>query len=246
MKPKSANAGGPLDECYTPHYALDPLVKFLRPGSTIWEPAVGSGRLASGLAARGFKVITSCLEDGGDFLRVEPDEHYDYIVTNPPYSDKYKWIDRAYELQASWGFLLPLETLGAGSAHEEFLDAGDPSWSFEELFLTGRIHFEMPEKGDPLVFRPGDEMYEWEWGDPISKKVVKDGKVVSYSWIKHQAQFPVMWLCSRVLGRPRAIERVHYSCDVSFSRPRYEPRPAVLRGLHSHWQVSLDITNIAA
>lgn len=231
MKPKKANAGGPLDECYTPGYAVEALCTFLKPGATIWEPAAGSGRLATHLAQRGFRVLTSSLNDGQDFLTTTPSEPFDYIITNPPYSNKDGFVQRCQSFGVPYALLVPVETTGSGRILSCY-----PDGDYEELLFTRRIHFEMPEKGDPLVFKPGDVLYEWQWGDPVSKVVIEDGKKKTYTWIKHQAQFPVKWLGEGIIGKPRHIAEVCYACDLYLNPPRHVVRPIQTQG-----QLSLPI-----
>ncbi len=54
MKPKQNRAGdatksNTFDRCNTPAYALDPLLPYIQPSWTIWEPAAGTGTLLQAL-----------------------------------------------------------------------------------------------------------------------------------------------------------------------------------------------------
>jgi hypothetical protein len=180
-------------------------------------------RLANHFAQRGFTVLTSSLSTGGDFLEAIPAERFDYIITNPPYSLKPQFIKRCQQFKVPYTLLIPVETTG----NVRVLDLY-PEGNYEELALKGRIHFEMPNLGDPMVFKPGDEMYAWQWGDPVSKTEIVDGKKKTYSWIKHQAQFPVKWLGEGILGRPRYIAEVAYTCDL-YLKPTQNIRPMTFR-----------------
>jgi len=48
-----------------------------------------------------------------DFLK-EPPPQWDIMVTNPPYSHKNAFLERAYSLGKPFAFLLPVEALGGG------------------------------------------------------------------------------------------------------------------------------------
>jgi ATP-dependent protease Clp ATPase subunit len=50
------------------------------------------------LRENGYKVIHSHLWEGKDFLTYEPDEHYDCILSNPPFSIKLEVFKRLFEL----------------------------------------------------------------------------------------------------------------------------------------------------
>ena len=85
MKTLVAQKQGGLDDYQTPPSAISVLLPYLDPGWTIWEPAAGEGYLVRALEDARLKVIASDIRTGQDFLEYEPDEHYDVVVTNPPY-----------------------------------------------------------------------------------------------------------------------------------------------------------------
>ena len=76
------------DEYYTPAYAVYPIIKYLKPNSTIWCPFdKEDSQYVKVFTKEGFEVIYSHIEDGQDFFEVEIPE-CDYIISNPPYSLK--------------------------------------------------------------------------------------------------------------------------------------------------------------
>lgn len=131
----------PRDRCYTPAYALDPLLPYL-PSGVIWEPAAGRGDLVRALQESGRDVIATELEHGEDFFKMQPDESWSVQVTNPPFSCKYHWIERSYALNKPWALLMPLETPGAWAAQRHFKQHG-----FEIMYLNKRVNFHMPNMG---------------------------------------------------------------------------------------------------
>jgi len=109
----------------------------------IWEPAAGSGRLVRSFIQRGFRVYQSDILTGMDFLKVESAHGTaDYIITNPPYSQKVKWLRKCRGLGVPFALLLPVEVLGAGGAQNVIADG------MEIIFTNHRINFFMPIKGD--------------------------------------------------------------------------------------------------
>jgi len=128
-----------LDFCQTPPYALDPIIPYIF--GVIWECAAGEGLMAWALMKRGLRVVATDIITGQDFFCWEPSE-YDYIVTNPPYSKKFAWLERCYELGKPFALLLPIDTLGSKRAQRLFDKHG-----IEILFLNHRVNFKMPYKG---------------------------------------------------------------------------------------------------
>lgn len=110
-----------FDRCQTPAYALDPILPYLH--GVIWECAAGEGSLSNAFIRHGFKVIESDILNGQDFFRWQP-ELFDCIVTNPPFSSKFEWLERCYQLQKPFALLLPVETLGANKAQKLFTGGG--------------------------------------------------------------------------------------------------------------------------
>ena len=54
----------------------------------------------------GHEVVYSHIDNGQDFFRYEPDQEYDFIISNPPYSKKDAVIKRLYELGKPWAMFV--------------------------------------------------------------------------------------------------------------------------------------------
>lgn len=129
---------GHPDDFQTPPIALKPLIPYLKEGWIIWECACGKGNLVKGLEEAGFRVIGTDILTGHDFLTYEP-VYYDCIVTNPPYSLKQEFLERAYELGKPFALLLPLTTFETEKRQKLFRKYG-----LEVIFFNKRINFETP------------------------------------------------------------------------------------------------------
>lgn len=137
---KKSNTKIPMkDICQTPPYALDPIIPYL--GGTIWEPAAGEGYLVRGLKAKGFDVIGTDILTGTCFIGYSQKPIFDVIVTNPPFSRKYFFLERCYELGKPFALLMPIEVFGAVTAQRLFQRYG-----FEVMLLDKRVDFKMPNK----------------------------------------------------------------------------------------------------
>lgn len=148
-KPKTnrkANAGvsAEMDRCYTPPYALDPLLPYLDPNLVVWEPAAGDGRLAATMRLCGFHVMESEIQRDPkqNFFHYQPAVCWDIQITNPPYSIKDQWIKRSYGLGRPFALLMPLETLG-GEKYNSWFER----YGMELIIVNPRINFYMPNAG---------------------------------------------------------------------------------------------------
>jgi hypothetical protein len=127
----------------TPNYAVTPLLPYLKRFDLIWEPASGSGRIQSYIVEQNIaNVIGTDLKYGNNFFDYELETTWDAIVTNPPYSIKFKWLERCYTLGKPFALLVPLETIGALSA-QVLLE----KYGFEMMLLNSRVDFFTPNKG---------------------------------------------------------------------------------------------------
>lgn len=104
------------DEVYTPAYAVKPLLKYLdkgnKPSYTIWCPFdTEESEYVKLLRAEGHKVIATHINNGQNFFTYEPEEHYDFIISNPPFSLKDAILKRLDELNKPFAILLPLPAL---------------------------------------------------------------------------------------------------------------------------------------
>ena len=141
MQPPMKNNSS--DDYQTPPSALDPLLPYLDKNKTIWECAAGKGYLVSKLKQEGFKVVDTDILMGFDFITKEPNFDFDTIITNPPYSKKYEFLKRAYELNKPFAFLMPLTILETEKRQTLFKKYG-----IEILLLKKRINFITPSGKD--------------------------------------------------------------------------------------------------
>ena len=103
------------DEVYTPAYAVKPILKYvemLACPATVWCPFdTEESEYVKLLRAAGHTVIASHIDDDKNFFYYEPEEHYDVIISNPPFSCKDDVLKRLSELDKPYAMLLPIPTL---------------------------------------------------------------------------------------------------------------------------------------
>lgn len=109
------------DEVFTPFYAVEPLLKYISKEKVIWCPFDEEwSAYYQMFTKKGYKVIRSSLIEGQDFFTYEPQEHYDIIVSNPPFSQKDKILKRLDKLKKSFAILLPMNSLQGQNRYTVF------------------------------------------------------------------------------------------------------------------------------
>lgn len=86
---------GNNDECLTPDYAVKPILKYIPRDAVVWCPFDTEGSEFVKQISLTNKVIKSHIKDGKDFYNYEPTEHWDMIISNPPFTNKRKIFERA-------------------------------------------------------------------------------------------------------------------------------------------------------
>lgn len=124
------------DETFTPEIAVKPILKYIDKDKTIWCPfdIKGQSKYIEVFEKNNIKVIASHIDTGQNFFEYEPTEHYDYIISNPPFSIKDMILKRLYELDKPFAMLLPLPTL-QGQKRFEYLK------NCEALIFDKRINY---------------------------------------------------------------------------------------------------------
>ena len=128
-------------DLYTPRCATELIIPYLH--GTIWECAAGEGHITVVMESHGMNVIESDIAFGTNFLTSDlPDVNIDFIVTNPPYKLKDKFLEHCYELSIPFALLLPLTALGGMKRNKLYRGFG-----LEILVPDKRINFIYPNSG---------------------------------------------------------------------------------------------------
>ena len=105
------------DEVYTPAYAVKPILKYINKEDntsqyTVWCPFdTKESEFVKLIKEKGYNVIHSHIDEEKNFFYWEPEEHYDVIISNPPFSVKDDVLKRLYELNKPYAMLLPIPSL---------------------------------------------------------------------------------------------------------------------------------------
>ena len=157
-------SSGKNDECYTPAYAVIPLLKYLErfKGKTIWCPFdTADYEFVKVLTANGYTVVYSHLEYGQDFYTYEP-EHWDLLVSNPPFTNKRKIFERALSFNKPFALLMSLTWLNDSAPKQLFSEK-----DLQLLMFDRRIKFK--GLGDKITF--SSAYYCW---DLLPKQIIME------------------------------------------------------------------------
>lgn len=141
------------DEYYTPSYAVYPILKYLKPKSTIWCPFdTEDSQFVKVFRKHGFKVIYGHIETGQDFFEVEVPK-CDYIISNPPYSLKGKVFERLYKIGIPFGMLINFQGIFDHKDRFELFRNN----KVEMLWLSPRVNYIKPNetKASGVPFQSG-------------------------------------------------------------------------------------------
>jgi hypothetical protein len=111
-------SSGNNDECYTPYYAVEPILEYIPSNSIVWCPF------------------------DKDFFTYEPDQ-WDCIISNPPFTNKRKYFERALSFNKPFALIMTNTWLN-DSAPKQLFKHKD----LQLLMFDKRMKFIMPDGRD--------------------------------------------------------------------------------------------------
>lgn len=151
---KVANSGN--DEFYTPEYAIEPILKYIKPNSTIWCPFDTEESLyVKKFKENGHKVIATHIFTGTDFFNCAVPE-CDYIISNPPYSKKGEVLERLFSINKPFAMLVGVVGLFESQKRFNMFAKND----FEIMYMNKRIsYFKNYNEQKPSLNPPFSSVY---------------------------------------------------------------------------------------
>lgn len=123
------------DEYFTPAEAVKPLLRFIPTDKVLWCPFdKATSSYVCVFEEAGYRVLHSHIDEGKNFFFYEPEESYDAIISNPPFSVKDDILRRLTELNKPYAMLLPLPTLQGQKRFDDLVGS-------EALIFDKRINF---------------------------------------------------------------------------------------------------------
>lgn len=132
---KVANSGN--DEFYTPYYAIEPLLKYIKPNSVIWCPFDTEESLfVKTFEKLGHTVIYTHINEGYDFFETTLPK-CDYIISNPPYSCKGEVLERLFSFNIPFAMLVGVVGLFESQKRFNMFKNNE----FEIMYMNKRIAY---------------------------------------------------------------------------------------------------------
>lgn len=139
------------DRIYTPDYLCEQIVNHFKPTGRLLEPCLGSGAFLKVMPMADWYEI----DLGLDFL--EADGHWDWIITNPPYSKYRDFMNKSFEVADNVVFLQLINAIWykarlrdmkkAGFGIKEILMLDTPKEFPQFGFQMGCVYFQKNYKG---------------------------------------------------------------------------------------------------
>ena len=131
-------SGGNNDECYTPDYAVKPILEYIPKDAIVWCPFDTDESHFVKQISQTNHVEYSHLNKGEDFFQYEPDD-WDMMVSNPPFSRKKKFFERALSFNKPFALIMTNTWLNDSAPKQLFKDK-----DLQLLMFDKRIEFTDP------------------------------------------------------------------------------------------------------
>lgn len=148
---------GNNDECYTPDYGVEPILKYIPKGVTVWCPF---DKIESEFVQQitgSNDVVYSHIDADQDFFNYEP-EHWDIIVSNPPFTNKRKFFERALSFNKPFALVMTNTWLNDSAPKQLFKDK-----ELQLLMFEQRMKFITPDGQDNTKITFSSSYYCWNF-----------------------------------------------------------------------------------
>lgn len=126
------------DEFYTPPYAITPILKHVPTGSKVWCPFDPEESLyVKMLTAHGCEVTHTHIATGHDFFTTPTPTGTDYIISNPPYSQKTEVLQELFKRGTPFAMLLGIVGLFESQKRFDMFRDND----FEIMYMNRRVSY---------------------------------------------------------------------------------------------------------
>jgi hypothetical protein len=132
---------GKNDECYTPAYAVEPILKYIPSGATVWCPFDDESSEFVKLISQQNKVVHTHIFSGQSFLTYNPNFDWDVIVSNPPFTNKRKYFEKALSFNKPFALIMSNTWLNDSAPKQLFKDK-----ELQLLMFDKRIEFIQPDR----------------------------------------------------------------------------------------------------
>lgn len=114
-------SNGKNDECYTPAYGVEPILKYIPKGAIVWCPFDTINSEFVKQIQKTNTVFYSHIDNGQDFFEYEP-PLWDIIISNPPFTNKRKYFERCLSFGKPFALIMSNTWLNDSAPKQLFKD----------------------------------------------------------------------------------------------------------------------------
>jgi len=158
-------SSGNNDECYTPDYGVEPILKYIPEGDIVWCPFDKEDSQFVIQISKQNEVVRSHIDIGQDFFDYEP-HAWDIIVSNPPFTNKRKFFERALSFNKPFALIMTNTWLNDSAPKQLFKDK-----DLQLLMFDKRMKFISPDgrNNDKITF--SSSYYCWNF---LPKQIIME------------------------------------------------------------------------
>lgn len=171
---------GNNDECYTPSYGVTPILKYIPKDAVVWCPFDTIDSEFVKQISKQNEVVFTHLKYNQDFLTYEPDG-WDVIVSNPPFTNKRKFFERALSFNKPFALIMTNTWLNDSAPKQLFKDK-----DLQLLMFDKRMKFHSPDgrPNDKITFSSSYYCLNF-----LPKQIIMEELVIPKS--KSEAKLPL-------------------------------------------------------
>lgn len=156
---------GANDECYTPAYGVTPIIKYIPKDAIVWCPFDTEHSEFVKQISHNHRVVYSHIDAGQDFFTYEPNE-WDVIVSNPPFTNKRQFFERALSFNKPFALIMANTWLNDAAPKQLFMDK-----DLQLLMFDKRMEFIQPNgvKSGKITF--SSSYYCWNF---LPKQIIME------------------------------------------------------------------------
>ena len=156
---------GNNDECYTPAYGVTPILKYIPKDAVVWCPFdTDESEFVRQISTQN-KVIATHINQGFDFFEFEPD-NWDVIVSNPPFTRKRQFFERALSFNKPFALIMTNTWLNDAAPKQLFKDK-----DLQLLMFDKRMEFIQPNAKQTGKITFSSSYYCWNF---LPKQIIME------------------------------------------------------------------------
>lgn len=150
-------SSGGNDECYTPYYGVKPILEFIPKNAIVWCPFdTAESEFVKQISFTN-NVVYSHIGNGQNFFEYEP-TNWDMIISNPPFTNKRKFFERALSFNKPFALIMTNTWLNDSAPKQLFKDK-----ELQLLMFDKRMMFNQPGGIDNSKITFSSSYYCWNF-----------------------------------------------------------------------------------